>query len=49
VPPLRKLSTGHQVACHWAEEIKEGRIQPQQQEAIFEAGIAEPVWEPPPT
>jgi peptide/nickel transport system ATP-binding protein len=48
VPPLRKLSTGHEVACHWAEDIKEGRIQPQQQVAVFEAGIQEPAWEPPP-
>src|SRR5205807_2422767 len=22
VPPLRQLATGHEVACHWAEEIK---------------------------
>jgi peptide/nickel transport system ATP-binding protein len=48
VPPLRKLSTGHEVACHWAEDIKEGRIQPQQQVAVFEAGIQEPAWEAPP-
>src|SRR5919199_5688812 len=28
VPPLRTLASGHQVACHWAEDIKEGRIKP---------------------
>jgi peptide/nickel transport system ATP-binding protein len=44
VPPLRKLSDGHLVACHWAEEIKAGRIAPEEREAIFEAGqVAAPV------
>jgi peptide/nickel transport system ATP-binding protein len=44
VPPLRKLSDGHVVACHWAEEIKAGRIAPEEREAIFEAGqVAAPV------
>ena len=47
VPPLRTVH-GHQVACHWAEEIKEGRIQPQEQAAVFEAGQQAPGWEPPP-
>src|SRR5207247_4962824 len=28
VPELRKLGQGHLVACHWAEEIKAGQIQP---------------------
>ena len=28
VPPLRRLAPGHTVACHWAEEIKEGRLEP---------------------
>jgi peptide/nickel transport system ATP-binding protein len=28
VPPLRALAEGHEVACHWAEEIRAGRIQP---------------------
>ena len=27
-PELRKLSTGHTVACHWAQEIADGAIQP---------------------
>jgi len=39
VPPLRKLGEGHFVACHWAEEIKEGRIKPHEVEAVFEPGI----------
>jgi peptide/nickel transport system ATP-binding protein len=48
VPPLRKLSSGHTVACHWAEDIKAGKIQPKEQEAVFEAGIQTAAWEPPP-
>ncbi|HEX7145218.1 MAG TPA: ABC transporter ATP-binding protein [Gaiellaceae bacterium] len=46
-PPLRKLSDGHLVACHWAEEIKAGRIQPQEREAIVEQPLPVPVEEPP--
>ncbi|MEX2103100.1 MAG: ABC transporter ATP-binding protein [Gaiellaceae bacterium] len=38
VPSLRRLSSGHEVACHWAEDIKAGKIEPQEREAIFEAG-----------
>ncbi len=48
VPPLRRLSDGHLVACHWAEEIKVGRLQPHEREAVFEAGPQEAVPEPPP-
>jgi peptide/nickel transport system ATP-binding protein len=28
VPELRPLRAGHTVACHWAEEIQQGRIRP---------------------
>ncbi len=48
VPPLRKLSSGHTAACHWAEDIKEGKIEPKQQEAVFDPGVLQPAWEPPP-
>jgi peptide/nickel transport system ATP-binding protein len=48
VPPLRKLGEGHLVACHWAEDIKEGRIQPHEVETIFDPGIVEAAPEPPP-
>jgi oligopeptide/dipeptide ABC transporter ATP-binding protein len=48
VPPLRAIGSGHLVACHWAEKIKAGEIQPQEREAVFEAGPAEPVEVPPP-
>jgi peptide/nickel transport system ATP-binding protein len=27
-PALRQLGTGHTVACHWAEDIKAGRLKP---------------------
>jgi peptide/nickel transport system ATP-binding protein len=47
VPPLRTVM-GHQVACHWAEDIKAGKIQPKEVEAIFDPGIQAPAWEPPP-
>ncbi len=26
VPALRELSPGHRVACHWAEDVRDGRI-----------------------
>ena len=48
VPPLRTLSSGHTVACHWAEDIKAGKIEPKTLEAVFEPGIQEAAWEPPP-
>jgi peptide/nickel transport system ATP-binding protein len=40
VPPLRKLESGHFAACHWAEDIKAGRIQPHEVEAVFEKQTA---------
>jgi peptide/nickel transport system ATP-binding protein len=48
VPELRKLGDGHFAACHWAEEIKAGRIQPQEIEPVFEAGLRAPEVGPPP-
>jgi len=48
VPPLRKLSDGHLVACHWAEEIKAGKLKPKEREVVFDAPIPEPVESPPP-
>ena len=48
IPPLRKLATGHEVACHWAEEINEGRLTPHEREPVLEAPLLEPVEEPPP-
>jgi peptide/nickel transport system ATP-binding protein len=48
VPPLRKLGEEHLVACHWAEEIKAGRIEPHAVETIFEPGLVAPEEGPPP-
>jgi hypothetical protein len=45
-PELRPLE-GHLVKCHWAEAIKAGEIQPKLREAVFEAGMAAPAYEPP--
>ena len=48
VPRLRKLASGHEVACHWAEDIREGRIRPHEVAPVFDPGLPEPVPEPPP-
>jgi peptide/nickel transport system ATP-binding protein len=48
VPPLRPLFTGHDVACHWAEDILEGKIKPREREPVLEAPLPEPVAGPPP-
>jgi peptide/nickel transport system ATP-binding protein len=48
VPRLRKLASGHEVACHWAEDIREGRLKPHEVEPVFDPGLPEPVPEPPP-
>jgi peptide/nickel transport system ATP-binding protein len=47
VPPLRKLSDGHLVACHWAEDIKAGRFQPQEREATVTEQLPAPLEAPP--
>jgi peptide/nickel transport system ATP-binding protein len=48
VPPLRELGPGHTVACHWAEQIKRGEITPHEVETLFDPGMQERAWEPPP-
>ncbi len=48
IPPLRRLAEGHEVACHWAEDIKEGRIKPREREPVFEPGLQEAPEGPPP-
>jgi oligopeptide/dipeptide ABC transporter ATP-binding protein len=47
-PPLRPAAGGHLVACHWAEQIKAGELQPREVELVFEAGPQPVAWEPPP-
>src|SRR5439155_16530043 len=39
VPRLRPLAPGRLVACHWAEEIRSGDLQPKKMEPIFEPGL----------
>jgi peptide/nickel transport system ATP-binding protein len=46
-PPLRKLESGHWVACHWAEDIRAGAILPTEVEPVFEEAAAPAVSEPP--
>jgi peptide/nickel transport system ATP-binding protein len=50
VPPLRPLATGHVVACHWAEDIRAGKIEPKPVEPVVAAPLLERVgvYEPPP-
>ena len=48
VPPLRPVGSGHLVACHWAEEIREGRIKPHERETVVEAPLLPAPEEPPP-
>ena len=49
VPVLRTLADGHEVACHWAEEIKAGHIKRHELTPVFDPGVLEPAAEPPPT
>jgi peptide/nickel transport system ATP-binding protein len=48
VPPLRTLGSGHQVACHWAEQIKAGAIRPHDVEPVFAPPLLEVPEGPPP-
>jgi len=41
-PPLRAVEggdPGHQVACHWAEEIRSGRLRPHPVEAVADGDV----------
>jgi peptide/nickel transport system ATP-binding protein len=46
-PELRKLADGHLVLCHWAEDIKDGRIQPKEVEPVVQEPLLAPAPEPP--
>jgi len=37
-PVLRELSPGHKVACHWAEDIRDGKIRPHEVEPVIVTG-----------
>jgi peptide/nickel transport system ATP-binding protein len=47
-PPLRRLAPDHVVACHWAEDIRDGKIRPQEITPELVQPEAAPAWEPPP-
>jgi peptide/nickel transport system ATP-binding protein len=47
-PPLRRLAADHVVACHWAEDIRAGKIQPKEVTPEFVQPKAAAAWEPPP-
>jgi peptide/nickel transport system ATP-binding protein len=47
-PPLRRLAAGHVAACHWAEDIQAGKIQPKEVKPEFVQPATAPAWEPPP-
>ena len=46
--PLLRTIDGHLVACHFAEEVKAGRIQPRERTPTFDPGLQPPPYEPPP-
>ena len=48
-PPLRELAPGHMVACHWAEQIRAGQLEPKQRLAEAVAPVQAPVAAPPST
>jgi len=48
VPALRKLADGHLASCHWAEDIKEGRIQPKAVEPVLQEPLLPPLPDLPP-
>jgi oligopeptide/dipeptide ABC transporter ATP-binding protein len=48
-PPLRALEGEHEVACHWAEQIRAGALRPREREPVFEPGLREPEPVPPPS
>jgi len=48
-PLLRPVDdSAHVVACHWVEDIRAGRLRPQEREPVFDAGLQEAPPEPPP-
>ena len=47
-PELRRIHSGHTVACHWAEAIEAGQLQPHERPPVFDPGILPPEPEPRP-
>ena len=46
VPGWREFTAGHRAACHWAEDIKAGRFQPQEREATVTEQLPAPIEAP---
>ena len=47
-PLLRRLAPNHVVACHWAEDIRAGKIQPREVTPELVKHVNAAAWEPPP-
>ena len=51
--PLLRTLDGHLVACHFAEQVRDGSLRPAEREPVLDAGLdesrAEPAYDPPPT
>src|SRR5213075_1045675 len=48
VPELRTLSSGHRVACHWAEQIRDGQLTPHARAPVLVRAPEAEVSGPPP-
>ena len=48
-PELRRLAPGHVAACHWAEDIKAGKLKPKEVKPQLVEPALTPAWEPPPS
>jgi peptide/nickel transport system ATP-binding protein len=44
VPELRPLASGHTVACHYAEEIRAGEIEPRSRPAHLSNGMSDSIY-----
>ena len=47
-PLLRRLAPNHVVACHWAEDIRAGKIKPREVTPELVKHVDAAAWEPPP-
>jgi peptide/nickel transport system ATP-binding protein len=47
-PPLRRLAPNHVVACHWAEDVRVGKIQPREVTPELVQQVQGAAWESPP-
>jgi peptide/nickel transport system ATP-binding protein len=49
VPALRRVASGHHVACHWVDEIRGGLLAPRGGQPVLVARPSPGAYEPPPT